>query len=169
MGSHMQEVTTMSDIHAGAELVQPLDLDALEATAREYEAEASALTSKADAIRQIIEGVLALNGTAGAVLTRRFEAHRTAFEMRALDPTGPRGPKAVMQIITEQNDPDHVWKVVDVKREMLRRGWAPTPKAVEASIKRLRDDGALVQVSYGHYKLPPQAGDPQESIPEVAA
>lgn len=168
MGSHMQEVV-MEHTHAeGAALVQPLDLEALEATAREYEAEASALNSKADAIRQIIEGVLALNGTAGAVLTRRFEAHRTAFEMRPLDPTGPRGPKAVMQIVTEQPD-DRVWKVVELKREMLRRGWAPTPKAVEASIKRLRDDGTLVQVSYGHYRLPLQAEDPQASIQEVAA
>ena len=37
-----------------------------------------------------------------------------------------------------REDPERSWKVVDLKREMLRRGWAPTPKAVEASVKRLR-------------------------------
>ncbi len=154
---------------ARVDLVQPLDLDALEATALEFEADAAALIGKANAIRQIIEGVQALNGNAGAVLTRRFSAHRTAFEMRTHDPHGPRGPRAVMQIITEQ-DPERVWKVVEIKKEMLRRGWAPSPKAVEGSIKRLREEGALVSVGYGHYTLPPDwADDPQVVIPEVAA
>jgi hypothetical protein len=34
-----------------------------------------------------------------------------------------------------REQPDRVWKVVEIKREMLKRGWAPTPKAVEP-IKR---------------------------------
>ena len=155
-------------VHTQDESLLPLDLDALEQSAREYETEAATLTNKAQALRQIIAGCIALNGDAGAVLTRRFEAHKTAFAMRPLDENGPRGPKAVMRILSER-PADHVWKVVDVKREMLSRGWAATPKAVEASIKRLREEGRLVQVAYGHYKLPPQADERQESISEVAA
>jgi hypothetical protein len=154
--------------HTQEELLQPLDLDALEESARDYEAQAATLTQKAQALRQIIAGVIALNGDASSVLTRRFEAHRTAFEMRPPDTRGPRGPQAVMLIFHEQ--PDRVWKVVDVKREMLRRGWAPTPKAVEASIKRLRERGDLEPVDYGHYKLPSHATEERrESLTEVAA
>jgi hypothetical protein len=129
------------------------DILGMEEKAQAFEAEAATLIGKATAIRQIISGVKALNGDAETVLTRRsFEAHKTAFETRPLEKDGPRGPKAVLRVMGEH--PDRAWKVVDVKREMLRRGWAPTPKAVEASIKRLRAMGELEPAGYGFYKLP---------------
>jgi hypothetical protein len=143
------------------------DIAGLEQQADEFDAQAASYTKKAEAVRQIIGGIKALNGSAEAVLTRRFEAHKTTFETRPFDAQGPRGPKAVLSVIREH--PARRWKVVEVKREMLRRGWAPTPKAVEASIKRLRETGELVEAGYGHYKLPPQADPPQSLVEEVAA
>jgi hypothetical protein len=59
---------------------------------------------------------------------------------------------------------DREWKVVDLKREMLRRGWAPTPKAVEGSVKRLREAGQIDCVSYGHYKLAQTESDESEGV-----
>jgi hypothetical protein len=55
-----------------------------------------------------------------------------------------------------REDPARQWKVVDLKRELLRRGWAPTPKAVEASVKRLRVAEKVINVSYGWYQLAPE-------------
>jgi hypothetical protein len=128
------------------------DVERLIAAAEDYERKSEELAQKAQAIRLIVDGVQALNGDAKTILTRRsFVAHGTAFETRPLDPKGPRGRKAVMIVMSEH--PDRVWKVVDVKREMLRRGWAPTPKAVEATIAGMRTAGLLEPVGYGHYKL----------------
>jgi hypothetical protein len=132
------------------------DVARLVATAESYEQQADELARKAQAIRLIIDGVQALNGDAHAILTRRsFVAHGTAFDMRPLDPNGPRGRKAVLTVMREQ--PTRVWKVVDVKREMLKRGWAPTPKAVEATISGMRAARLLEPAGYGHYKLAPEA------------
>jgi len=150
-----QEVGRMH-IHQEALALGQVDLDELERQAVEFEEEAARLTHKAAAIRQIIAGVQALNGSAGDVLMRSFGAHKTQFEIRPLATDGPRGPKAVLAVMGEE--PDRVWKVVEVKREMLRRGWASTPKAVEASIKRLRADGKLEPAGYGHYKLAAPSG-----------
>jgi hypothetical protein len=50
-------------------------------------------------------------------------------------------------------EPKREWKVIDLKREMLRRGWAPTPKAVEASVKKLRELEQIEPVKYGYYRL----------------
>lgn len=144
------------------------DVEGLEAKAAKYEQLAAEYDTKAEAIRQIIAGVRALNGDAESVLMRRsFAAHSTAFETRPLDPNGPRGREAVLRVMRER--PKHVWKVVEVKREMLKRGWAPTPKAVEASIAALRDAGELEPAGYGHYKIPaasPDSGSDQSK--EVA-
>jgi hypothetical protein len=135
------------------------DVDRLEEKAAEYESKAAEYEKKAAALRQIIGGVRALNGDAESVLTRRsFAAHGTSFETRALDPNGPRGREAVLRVMREQ-PPGHVWKVVEVKREMLKRGWAPTPKAVEASIAALREAGQLQPAGYGHYAIPAESPD----------
>jgi hypothetical protein len=137
------------------------DIDGLEAKASEYERMAVEYETKAEALRQIIAGVRALNGDAERVLMRRsFAAHGTAFETRPLDPNGPRGREAVLRVMRER--PGRVWKVVEVKREMLRRGWAPTPKAVEASIAALRDAGSLEPAGYGHYRIPAESPDAQQ-------
>jgi hypothetical protein len=119
----------------------------------DLERQADELERKAQALRQIIAGVRALNGDGDAAITfRSFEAHRTSFEIAPPSPHGPRGPQAVLRVMAE--DPHRAWKVVELKREMLRRGWAPSPKAVEASVKRLREQERIVQTStYGFYKL----------------
>ncbi len=128
----------------------------------QWEREAEELEQKALALRQMAAAVRALNGEAEAILTgRTFESHRTRFEVAPLAPDRPRGRDAVRRVFREQ--PDRVWKVVEVKREVLRRGWAPNPKSVEASIKRLRLDGEVEAVSYGHYRLARPAAE------EVAA
>jgi hypothetical protein len=142
------------------------DLPTLEQAADEFEAKAANLMAKAQAVRQIIAGVKALNGSAESVL-RRFDAHKTTFAIAPPDEQGPRGPRAVMQIVRQE--PGRRWKVVELKREMLRRGWAPSPKAVEASIKRLRERGELVDAGYGYYSLPPSADEIVPSSQEEAA
>jgi hypothetical protein len=122
----------------------------------DLERQADEFERKAHAIRQIIAGVRALNGEAGALLMRRqFASHRIEFETAPLATVGPRGPQAVLTVMRER--PDHEWKVVEIKQEMLRRGWAPTPKAVEASVAKLRGRGRIEVVRYGYYKL---AADP---------
>jgi hypothetical protein len=141
------------------------DVGGLERQASEYEEMADRYQLKAAAIRQIIAGVRALNGDAEGVLLRSFQSHRSLFETRPLDAKGPRGPRAVQAVMEEH--PLRRWKVVDVKREMLRRGWAPSPKAVEASIRRLRIDGDLIPAGYGHYKLAPTRATPRSVDQEV--
>jgi DNA-binding response OmpR family regulator len=117
-----------------------------------WERQADDYERKALALRQMVAAVRALNGEAGALLSRKsFEAHRTTFEIAPPAEDGIRGPRAVLRIMAE--DPRRAWKVVELKREMLRRGWAPSPKAVEASVKRLRHTGEVVATSYGWYKL----------------
>lgn len=141
------------------------DVEGLEKKAAEYERLADEYEKKGEAIRQIIAGVRALNGDAESVLMRRsFSAHSTAFETRPLDPNGPRGREAVLRVMRER--PEHTWKVVEVKREMLKRGWASTPKAVEASIAALRDAGELKPAGYGYYKvIPAESPDGSDSDP----
>jgi hypothetical protein len=124
----------------------------LEANIPDLERQAEELERKAHAIRQIIDGVRALNGDADTIVTQRsFESHRTVFEIAPLAKGGPRGPQAVLRVMHES--PEREWKVIDLKREMLRRGWAPTPKAVEASVRRLRETCEIQPTSYGHYRL----------------
>lgn len=124
-------------------------LPALEAEADEYERRAAAL-------RQIIEAIRSLNGDAAnsVLVPKVFAAHGKAFAVAPPDPEGPRGPRAVLEVMRGKPS-NYEWKVVEVKREMLRRGWAPSPKAVEASIKRLRELREIVPVSFGYYRLAP--------------
>lgn len=124
----------------------------------ELEREADEYERKATALRHIIAGLRALNGDADAILIRKsFESHRTSFEIAPPDQDGPRGPSAVLQVMGEQRSRE--WKVVELKREMLRRGWAPSPKAVEASVAKLRELGRIESPRYGFYRLAPTRGD----------
>lgn len=118
---------------------------AMEREAAEYE-------TKARALRQIIAGIRALNGDAEGMADLRFlEQNGTVFVARAVSPSGPRGREAVLRVMSER--PEHIWRVIELKREILRRGWSPSPKAVEATLKRLRSTGAVLSPRYGFYTL----------------
>ena len=112
---------------------------------------------RAQALRQIIAAVRALNGHAAEVTDPRFvEQNGTVFVAQPLDESGPRGREAVLRVMAE--DPGREWKVIELKRELLRRGWAPTPKAVEATISRMREAGELQPSRYGHYMVAGASG-----------
>jgi hypothetical protein len=117
----------------------------LEREAEEYE-------SRARALRQIVAGVRALNGDAEGITDQRFvEQNGTVFVASPMDDDGPRGRDAVLKVMSQR--PNHIWKVIELKRELLRRGWAPSPKAVEANLKRMRELGDVECPRYGYYKL----------------
>jgi len=116
------------------------------------EREAEEHERAARALRQIIAGVQALNGhAAGITEPRLVEQNGTVFVAQAQNPRGPRGREALLRVMTE--DPNRTWKVIELKREILARGWAPSPKAVEANLKRMRDLGDVECPRYGFYKL----------------
>lgn len=118
----------------------------------DLERQARDLERKAQAIRQIINGVRALNGEAEVILNPTLvEQNGTVFVRGARDRTAPRGRDALRRVMLEE--PERTWKVIEIKREVLKRGWSPSPKAVEAMVKKLREAGELVPVSYGHYRL----------------
>lgn len=142
-GHGQEEVVTMNEL-----LARIPDL----------EREADSYERKARALRQIVDGVRALNGDAETVLAPKFlEQNGTLFVARPRDERGPRGRQAVRRVMAEQ--PDRVWKVIDVKREVLRRGWSPSPKAVEAMVRALYEAGEIELVKYGHYKLARQVAE----------
>jgi hypothetical protein len=120
----------------------------------EFERALAEHEARAQALRQIIDGIKALNGHAAGITQPRFlKQNGTVFIAQAPDPDGPRGREAVLRVMRER--PDHLWKVIELKREILRRGWAPTPKAVEANLKRMRQAGELICPRYGYYQLAP--------------
>ncbi len=122
------------------------------------EREAEEHERKARALRQIIAGIRALNGHAYAISEPRIlQQNGKVFIAAPHDRDGPRGPQAVRSVMEE--DAERVWKVVDLKREVLRRGWAPSPKAVEASVKRLHQLGEVVRVKYAYYRLAPNGAN----------
>jgi hypothetical protein len=122
----------------------------------ELEREADELEGRARALRQIVAGVRELNGHADEITDARFvEQNGKVFVASALDKDGPRGSEAVARVMQEQ--PHKIWKVIELKREILRRGWTPTPKAVEASLKRMRELGQVESPRYGYYRLADEA------------
>jgi hypothetical protein len=118
----------------------------------EMEREAEEHEARARALRQFIAAVHALNGHAQDVSEPRFvEQNGTVFVAGQLDPNGPRGKEAVRRVMGER--PARIWKVIELKREILGRGWAPSPKAVEANLKRMRELGDVECPRYGYYRL----------------
>ncbi len=125
----------------------------------QLEREAAEHEAKARALRQIIAGVRALNGHVAEITAPVFhEQNGTGFLAQAVDPSGPRGQVAVLRVMRER--PSHLWKVIELKRELLRRGWAPSPKAVEATLKRMLSRGDVASPRYGYYVLPEDVGEP---------
>lgn len=126
----------------------------------EMERAAADHEAKARALRQIIAGIRALNGYAEGITEPRFvEQNGTIFVAQAHDPNGPRGRAAVLRVMRER--PGYTWRVIELKREILGRGWAPSPKAVEANLKRIRQAGEVISPRYGYYKLAPADPEPE--------
>jgi hypothetical protein len=118
----------------------------------QMEREAAEHEKKARALRQIIAGIRALNGQAEGISEPRFvEQNGVVFVAQALARNGPRGRDAVLRVMSER--PGHTWKVIELKRDILGRGWSPSPKAVEANLKRMRKTGEVVCPRYGYYQL----------------
>jgi len=133
----------------------------------EMERQAADFEAKARALRQIVAGVRALNGDAQGITDPRFvEQNGTVFVAQAYDPNGPRGREAVLRVMSDR--PNHLWRVIELKREILRRGWAPSPKSVEANLKRLRKTGDVVSPRYGFYRLAAASGDRSTAPTSVA-
>jgi hypothetical protein len=118
----------------------------------EMERQADEHERAARALRQIVAGVRALNGHAAEITEPRFvEQNGTVFVAQAQDARGPRGREAILRVMSE--DPRRTWKVIELKREILARGWAPSPKAVEANLKRMRELGDVECPRYAYYRL----------------
>lgn len=125
----------------------------------ELEQEAEVLERKAKALRQIIEGVRTLNGEAATYLVGRAAALRS----NQYEPIeGPRGKEAVRRILTEQPGE---WRVLMIKDEIRRRGWPSSPSGVEKAVMRMADDGEIVRLRQGVYKLVSTNGDDPEATP----
>jgi hypothetical protein len=135
-------------MHSVQELVATLELTTAELA--DLRRRAERLERAAAALRSVIAEAEQIAGDRRSEQVA-FEAHRVTFEVAPPDPEGPRGTTAVLSVMRE--DPTRLWKVVELKHELLRRGWAPTPKAVEANIKRLKHLGAVVSPAYGYYQL----------------
>ncbi|MDP9308358.1 MAG: hypothetical protein M3P15_08620 [Actinomycetota bacterium] len=123
----------------------------------EMEREADEHEERARALRQFIAAVRALNGEAKNIQKPRFvEQNGTVFVAQPHDERGPRGREALLRVMADQ--PGRIWKVVELKREILARGWAPSPKAVEANLKRMRELGDVECPRYGYYRLATDGG-----------
>jgi hypothetical protein len=109
----------------------------------EWEAEADQHDQKARALRQLIDAVRILNGDAERLLT--------------LSPNGdsppegfPRGREAVRRITRERPG---IWRVRDIKAEVVKRGWPSSASAIETAVKRLQIDGEAEWIKKGHYRF----------------
>src|SRR5215210_693066 len=131
----------------------------------EMEQEAEALERRAEAIRQIVSGIRALNGEVGLTLfnapARQLNGnggairHRNGLNggSRDIDADGPRGREAVQLIMAERPG---TWTIKRIKATAKERGWPSSPKAIETAVHRLHRDGTVIWVRKGVYKLADQ-------------
>ena len=112
----------------------------------ELERQAEECERQARALRQIIEGVRALNGDAAHVLGLPSETGRNQYTPAA----GPRGRSAVREIVSERPGD---WKLKAIKSEVRQRGWPSSPEAVDTAVKRMHADGEAVRVGHGIYRF----------------
>lgn len=77
---------------------------------------------------------------------------------------GPRGREAVRIIAAEQPG---VWKVKDIKDEILRRGWPDPGTGAEAALKRLAAAGEAERVGHGTYRIGRQQHEPAAAVPDT--
>jgi hypothetical protein len=110
-------------------------LPELEQAAKEHE-------RKARALRQIIEGVRALNGDAVRLLSNETEGG--ADRVNQYKPEdGPRGREAVRQIVAERPG---IWRVADIKREVQLRGWPSPMTAIDTAVARMAAAGEAEKI-----------------------
>jgi hypothetical protein len=141
------------------------------------EREAQALERKAHALRQIIDGVKTLNGSATQLLLARAvtppPAQSPIFvpgSVLADTPVGsthPRGREAVRMIVGDLHGP---WPASHVKKEFERRGWSSSWKAIDTTLQRMTQDGEIIRVRKGVYTNGPTGGAEQAagtSTPEA--
>jgi hypothetical protein len=107
-------------------------------------AEAETLERKAQALRQVAEGIKALNGDAAALL------HGAAPERHGNGNGGPLGQEAVRLIVA---DHPGVWKVSDLKAEARKRGYPISDTGVEKAVRRMLDAGEAKKAGYGRYRF----------------
>jgi hypothetical protein len=124
--------------------------DQLVAQLPAMEREAGQLERRAHALRQIIEGIKALNGDA-TLFDVALAPNGNGNGNGHSEPEGPRGREAVRQIVTER--PGAVWSLTQIKRENRRRGWPSPDKAIETAVSRLRANGEAERVSTGKYRF----------------
>jgi hypothetical protein len=132
----------------------------------EWERQAQEYERKARALRQIIDGVRALNGEAahllrisGAAATPTPLAPAVLVSMHG---DGPRGRQAIRIIASEMPG---VWKVSELKDEIHRRGWPDPGTGAEAALKRLVSSGEAERVAHGAYRIGREQVDPAELVP----
>lgn len=124
-------------------------MDDLMAKLPEWEKEAQEYERKAHALRQIIEGVRTLNGDASRLFDYKPPA-AVVGRNRYSTVHGPRGRDAVRRIVTERPG---VWKVKEMKDEILSRGWPDPGTGTEAAMKRMAASGELVKLGQGMYRF----------------
>jgi hypothetical protein len=111
----------------------------------EWEAEAESFERKARALRQIIEGVKALNGDAAALLGPAPSANGAAETA-----VGPRGLAAVRLIVADRPG---TWKLRDLKRAAKERGFPISENGVEKAVGRMTQTGEAKRMGYGRYRF----------------
>jgi hypothetical protein len=131
----------------------------------EWEREADEHERKARALRQIIEGVRTLNGDAERLFGGMAGGNTSGgmtVSRSAMIGLGPRGREAVRMIAVEQPG---VWKVKDLKDEILRRGWPDPGTGTEAALKRLAAAGEAERIGHGTYKIGRVQHEPADAAP----
>ncbi len=126
----------MADVTA--QLPAPADL----------EAEAEGLERKAQALRQVAEGIKALNGDAAALLFGARPASNGNGPGQG--PQGPQGRAAIRLIVA---DHPGVWKVSDLKAEAKRRGYPVSTNGIEKAVRRMHETGEAKKAGYGRYRF----------------
>jgi hypothetical protein len=139
-------------------------LDDLTAKLPEWEREAQEHERKARALRQIIEGVRALNGDAARLFGVQVATQR-ASSTPVVPADVPRGRAAVRRIAAERPG---VWKVSEMKAEIIARGWGDPGTGTEAAMKRLAASGEAEKIGHGTYRFGPINGS-NELIPATEA
>lgn len=120
----------------------------------ELQRQAEALERRAQALRQLIAGVEVLGDDLAAILGEK-SANGNGGSHRLPEPAvqedGPRGREAVKIIAAERKG---TLTAAQIKREVKRRGWPSSPKAIETAIHRLVEDGVAVRIRKGVYRFP---------------